>query len=105
MKKEFTHQPEDNPFILFLLLIFSFFLYYFWWIARMSNFFNEEPQTNILLILATLGLWGIFLNIRYLQKSEEINERQMQWYFILFLPISILIIQNNVNEYYFNKLT
>ncbi len=100
MVTEYKHQPEDNVFILLLLLLFSGFLYYFWWLARISRLFGEDPVTNILLVCATLGMWGVYLNLRYLQKSEELNRRRMQWYMVFFLPLSILIIQNNVNEYY-----
>lgn len=100
MKSQSMHQPEDNLFILLLLIVFSCGLYYFWWIAKVSSFFGDDTVTNILLIFFTAGLWSIYLNVRYIQKSEELNNRNMQWYMIFFLPISVLITQNNINEYY-----
>ncbi len=102
MRKTFKIIPEDNPVILFLLLIFSFGLYYFVWLARMSRLFNDNPTSNIILFIMTAGIWGLYLNIRYLQKSEELNKRDFKWFFLLFVllgPLPMLIIQNNVSEY------
>ncbi|MBN2435459.1 MAG: hypothetical protein JXK07_09375 [Spirochaetes bacterium] len=100
MNAQYKPIPEDNTFILMLLIIFSGGLYYLWWLSRVSRLFNDNPVTNILLVFATLGLWALYLNIRYLQKSEEINGRSIQWYIIFFLPFAVLIIQNNINEHY-----
>lgn len=102
MRRKYTIRPEDNAVILFLLLIFSFGLYYFVWLARISRLFNDNPTSNIILSVLTAGVWAVYLNIRYLQKSEELNKRDFKWYFLLFiwlLPLPVLIIQNNISEY------
>lgn len=99
MKYEYI--PENNLFILFLLLILSGGLYYFWWLSRTCKIFNDDPITNILLVLFTCGVWGAYLNVKYMQKSEELNGRELKWYMFFFLPISPLIIQHNLNEKFF----
>ncbi len=93
--------PENNLVVLFFLLILTGGLYYFWWLARVSRIFNDDPVMNIILTIFTAGLWSLYLNLKYLQKSEMINGRDVKWYMILFLPLSPIIIQHNVNEKYF----
>ncbi len=93
--------PENNLVVLFLLTILTSGLYLFWWLARVSKIFNDNPTTNILLVIFTSGIWGLYLCLKYLQKSEELNGREMSWFMIIFLPISFLIIQHNINEKYF----
>jgi hypothetical protein len=97
--------PENNPFVLFLLIVLTGTLYTLWWQARTSRVFKEDPVVNVVLTIFTLGIWGIFLNFRYLQKSELLNGREMKWYVVLFLPFSPvlypIIIQSNINEKYF----
>ncbi len=93
--------PEDNLVILFFLFILTGGLYYFWWISRVSKIFGDDPVINVALSVFTAGLWGIYLLLKYLQKSEIINGRDVKWYMILFLPISPIIIQHNINERYF----
>lgn len=93
--------PENNIVVLFLLLVFTCGLYYFWWVARVSKFFGDNPAMNVVLIILTGGLWLIYINLRYINKSEIINGRDAQWYMILFLPLAPLIVQNNINEKYF----
>ena len=100
MNKSTKKIPENNLIILLLLLIFSLNLYYFWWLARVSRLFGNNPVSNVLLVIFTFGFWGIYLNLKYMQKSEELNQREMKWYMIFFIPISTLIIQNNINEKY-----
>jgi len=90
--------PENNPVLLFLLIVASGGLYLFWWLARVSKVFGDDPVMNILLSIFTAGLWLLFLLVRYLQKSEIMNGRDMKWYMVLFILISPLIIQNNINE-------
>lgn len=90
--------PENNLFVLFLLFILTGGLYYFWWLARVSRVFDEDPVINILLVIFTGTLWSIYLNMRYLQKSESLNGRDVKWYVIFFFLISPLIIQHNLNE-------
>jgi len=90
--------PENNLVVLFILFILTGFLYYFWWLARVSKIFGDDPVMNILLTLFTVGIWGLYLNMRYMQKSEMMNERDVKWYMIIFLPLAPLIIQNNINE-------
>lgn len=102
VREEYT--PENNLVILLLLLLFTGGVYYFWWLVRMSRFFNDNAVSNVLLTILTCGIWGWIVNLRYLQKSEEINGRDMKWYmplFCIFLPIAVLIVQNNINEKYF----
>ena len=115
--------PENNLVVLLLLTILSGGLYLFWWIARISRVFNDNPVTNILLIIFSIltafcisiffpvitntlivfisCIWYFYISIKYLQKSEELNGRDMPWFMVLFLPISFLIIQHNINEKYF----
>jgi hypothetical protein len=93
--------PENNLVVLFLLFILTGGLYYFWWLARVSRIFNEDPVINILLTVFSAGIWSLYLNVRYMQKSEMINGRDVKWYMILFIFISPIIIQNNINEKYF----
>ncbi len=93
--------PENNLVVLFFLLILTGGLYYFWWLARVSRVFNDDPVMNIILTIFTAGLWSLYLNLKYLQKSEMINGRDVKWYVILFLPLSPIIIQHNVNEKFF----
>ena len=96
------HIPEDNLVVLLLLILLTGGLYYFWWLARISKIFDDNPVSNIFLIFLTGGIWLLYINIKYMQKSEEMNGRYMLWYMILFLPISCLIIQHNINERYFS---
>lgn len=95
------YSPENNLVVLFLLTILTAGLYLFWWIARASRIFDENPVSNILLIIFTAGIWYLYISLKYMQKSEQLNGRDMKWYMIIFLPISFLIIQNNINERYF----
>jgi len=99
MKAEYI--PENNLVVLFLLFLLTGGVYYFWWLARTSEIFNDNPVSNILLVVLTLGFWGLYINVKYIQKSEEINGREMKWYLVFFLVIAPLIIQHNVNEKYF----
>ena len=115
--------PENNLVVLLLLTILSGGIYLFWWIARVSKIFKDNPVTNILLIvipalvsisvyafldilnifyvIAISGIWYFYLNIKYLQKSEQLNGRDMPWFMVIFLPISFLLIQHNINEKYY----
>lgn len=99
MKYEYI--PENNLVVLFLLFLLTLGLYYFWWLARTCRMFNDNPVTNILLVLFTFGIWGIYLNLKYMQKSEELNDRELKWYMVLFFGIAPLIVQHNINEKYF----
>ncbi|HON16286.1 MAG TPA: hypothetical protein PKX79_04880 [Spirochaetota bacterium] len=94
--------PENNIFVVFLLILFTAGLYYFWWLARVSPLFGDDPVINILLTIFTLGLWGFYINLKYMQKSEMMNGRDMKWFMILFLPLSPVIIQHNINEKFFS---
>ena len=93
--------PEDNLLVFFLLMIITLGMYYFWWLARVSRIFDDDPIINILLTIFTLGIWGLYLNLKYLQKSELLNGRDSKWYMILFLPFLPIMIQHNINEKYF----
>ena len=93
--------PENNLAVLFLLFILSAGIYYFWWLARVSPVFGDDPVVNILLTIFSFGIWSIYLNIKYLQKSEILNGRDVKWFMILLFPISPIIIQHNINEKYF----
>ena len=90
--------PENNLMVMFLLIIITMGTYYFWWLARTSRVFGDDPVMNILLTIFTFGIWSLYLNLKYMQKSEMMNGRDMKWFMILFLPISPIIIQHNVNE-------
>jgi hypothetical protein len=93
--------PENNLVVLFILLVLTCGLYYFWWLARASRILDDNPVTNILLVFLTFGIWALYLNAKYMQKSEEINDREMKWYMIIFFIIAPLIVQHNINEKYF----
>lgn len=93
--------PENNLVVLFLLVVLTGGLYYFWWLARVSRLFNDNPLSNILLSILTCGIWTAYLNLKFMQKSEEINGRDLKWYMFFFLPLSFLIIQHNINERHF----
>ena len=93
--------PEYNLVVLMLLLVVTGGLYFYWWLVRVSKMFHDNPVSNVVLTILTLSLWGWYISLRYLQKSEELNGREMKWFMIFFLPISVLIIQNNINEKYF----
>ena len=101
MKNRPDYIPENNLIILLLLMIFTCGFYYFWWLARTSRIFGENPVSNIMLTIFTSGIWAVYTNLKYMQKSEEINNRDLKWYMVLFLPLAVLIIQNNINERYF----
>jgi len=93
--------PENNLVVLFFLFIITGGLYYFWWLGRTSRVFGDDPIINILLSIFSCTIWSLYLNLKYLQKSEMLNGRDVKWYMILFLPISPIIIQHNINEKYF----
>jgi hypothetical protein len=96
--------PENNLIVFLLLMVLTVGLYYFWWLARISRLFNDDPVINILLTIFTFGIWKIYLDLKYLQKSEILNGRDAKWYMILFLPFFVffpIIIQHNINEKYF----
>ena len=98
---EIEYYPENNLIVLLLLTMLTAGLYLFWWIGKVSKIFNDNPMSNILLIFFTCGVWYLYLSLKYIQKSEQLNGRDTKWYVIFFLPISFLIIQNNINEKYF----
>jgi len=93
--------PENNLVILLLLFILTAGLYYFWWLARVSRVFNDDPVINILLTVFSAGIWSFYINLKYMQKSEMLNGRDMKWFMVIFLPISPIIIQHNINENFF----
>jgi uncharacterized membrane protein YjgN (DUF898 family) len=95
------YSPENNLMVMLLLIILTFGLYYFWWLAKVSRIFSDDPVINILLTVFTLGVWSLYINLKYMQKSEMLNGRDMKWFMFLFLPISPLIIQHNINEKFF----
>lgn len=95
------YSPENNLMVILLLLTLTAGLYYFWWLAKVSRIFNDDPAINILLSVFTLGIWSLYINLKYMQKSEMLNGRDLKWFMFLFLPISPLIIQHNINEKYF----
>ncbi len=83
--------PENNLMVMFLLIIITMGTYYFWWLARTSRVFGDDPVMNILLTIFTFGIWSLYLNLKYMQKSEMMNGRDMKWFMILFLPIPRLL--------------
>lgn len=95
------YSPENNLMVMLLLIILTLGLYYFWWLAKVSRIFSDDPVINILLTVFTLGVWSLYINLKYMQKSEMLNGRDMKWFMFLFLPISPLIIQHNINEKFF----
>ncbi|MBN2040547.1 MAG: hypothetical protein JW864_10915 [Spirochaetes bacterium] len=98
---ELDYYPENNLIVLLLLFLLTAGLYLFWWIARVSRIFDDNPVSNIFLIIFTGGIWYVYLSLKYMHKSEQLNNRDLKWYMFFFVPISFLIIQNNINERYF----
>ncbi len=96
-----NYMPENNLVVLLLLFILTGGLYYFWWLARASRVFNDDPVINIVLTVFSAGIWSLYINLRYMQKSESLNGRDMKWFMALFFFISPIIIQHNINEKYF----
>ena len=90
--------PENNLVVLLLLLLITGYLYVFWWLARVSRVFGDDPAINILLSIFTGGLWFVYLMLKYMQKSEIMNGRQMKWYMAFFFLLAPIIIQHNINE-------
>ena len=90
--------PENNLVVLLLLMIITCYFYVFWWLARVSRIFGDDPAINILLSIFTCGFWFIYLMLKYMQKSEIMNGRQMKWYMIFFFLLAPIIIQHNINE-------
>lgn len=93
--------PENNLVVMLLLIVLTLGTYYFWWLSRVSRVFGDDPVMNILMTIFTFGMWGVYLNLKYMQKSELLNGRDLKWFMIFFLPISPIIIQHNINEKYF----
>jgi hypothetical protein len=98
---KFDYIPENNLVVLLLLMVLTLGLYYFWWLARVSRIFEDNPVSNVFLVLLTGPFWYCYINLKYMQKSEELNNREMKWYMFFFLIISPLIIQHNINERFF----
>ena len=93
--------PENNLVVMLLLIVLTLGTYYFWWLSRVSRVFGDDPVMNILMTIFTFGMWGVYLNLKYMQKSEMLNGRDLKWFMVFFLPISPIIIQHNINEKYF----
>lgn len=94
--------PENNLVVLLLLLFFSCGLYYFWWLARISHLFGDRAMTNIVLSVVTCGIWILYINMKYMQRSELMNGRDIKWYMVFFFPVAPLVVQHNINERYFS---
>ena len=93
--------PENNLVVLLLLIVLTGGLYLFWWIARVSRIFGDDPVINILLAVFSGGIWLLYLLLKYMQKSEILNGRDVKWYMIIFFPLAPIIIQHNLNEKFF----
>ena len=97
--------PENNLFVLYLLLLVTGGLYIFWWLARVSKIFQEDPVKNILLCIFTGGIWLLYILLKFMQKSEALNGRSMNWLLLVFFPLAPvimpLIIQHNINEKFY----
>ncbi len=100
MQKKYT---EENLIVLLILLVATGGLYSFVWIARVSREFGDDAVTNVILGIISGGAWLLFLYLRYMDRSERINGREMQWYYALLIFFSFglaapLMIQFNLNE-------
>ena len=96
--------PDDfkelNLIVLGLLSIITFPLYYLIWQARISKAMKMDPIMNIILTVATAGLWALYLHIKWIQDTAEINDDNLTWLeLVLALPVAPLVIQNNINLY------
>ncbi len=95
---------RENLIVLMALIIASLGTYSFVWIARVSRTFGDDPVTNVVLSIVSGGGWLIFLYLRYLSKAEQLNGREVPWYYVIFVLLSFgflapLMIQLDLNEY------
>ena len=94
---------SENLIVFTILMVCTAGLYSLIWLGRTSASFNDDPTTNVVMTVVTCGLWGLVLNLRYVQLSEELNGRTIQWYnaiLVLIQPfLGPLMIQQNLNEY------
>lgn len=101
MEKRYT---EENLIVLLVLMVATGGLYAFVWIARVSREFGDDCVTNVILSIMSGGAWLLFLYLRYMDKAERMNGREMQWYYALLIFFSLglaapAMIQFNLNEY------
>ncbi len=99
---------EENLIVLLVLMVSTGGLYAFVWIARVSREFGDDSVTNVILSLMSGGAWLLFLYLRYMDKAERLNGREMQWYYALLIFFSFgmaapAMIQFNLNEYETNR--
>jgi len=65
---------------------------------------DDDPVTNVVLGLVSFGAWLIFLYLRYMDRVEKLNGREMAWYYavLIFMSFGVagpLMIQFGINEY------
>jgi len=99
-----TKPVRENLIVLTALIVASIGTYSFVWIARASRTFGDDPVTNVVLSIVTGGGWLLFLYLRYLSKAEQLNGREVPWYYVIFVLLSVgflapLMIQLDLNEY------
>ena len=56
--------------IVFTILMVCTGLYSLIWLGRTSASFNDDPTTNVVMTVVTSGLWGLVLNLRYVQLKN-----------------------------------
>jgi energy-converting hydrogenase Eha subunit C len=99
-KPQFT---EENLMILMTLLICTFGAYSLIWLARTSKAFGDDPVTQVVMTVLSGGVWGLVLNLRYLDMAERLNGRDLAWYnaILAIFPLPLMgtmMVQLNLNE-------
>ncbi len=81
-----------------LLIIVTFPVYYLIWQSRISRAMKMDPLTNILLTIFTAGAWALYLHIKWIQDTAEINKDNLTWLELIFaMVVAPMVIQNNIN--------
>jgi uncharacterized protein YacL len=94
---------EENLMILMILLTCTFGAYALIWLARTSKAFGDDPVTQVVMTILSGGIWGLVLNLRYLDMAERQNGRELAWYnaILAVFPLPIMgtmMVQLNLNE-------
>ena len=95
---------SENLIVFTILMVCTGGIYSLIWLARTSASFDSDPTVNVTMTLATCGAWAVILNLRYVDRSEALNGRSLQWYNAIIvilggMLIGPLLTQENINEY------
>ena len=95
---------DENLMILLILLTCTFGAYGLIWLARTSKAFGDDPTTQVVMTILSGGVWGLILNLRYLDMAERLNGRNLAWYnaILATFPLPLMgpmMVQLNLNEH------